>query len=245
LLNLFLDKFEAQDKDNQETIMAKNIHCDETPSFDQVNDVNWHEYYPRLLSLAKHFVYAYHIPCWDGQEEDIAEDVAQETMLRLIKRIYQSQQGMALPIHSLKSMATTIARNYVLDLGRHDRRVVRFSETVIMEVEAAMDELESPSEKATQQIFHEWVFLQVASEINGLPCKQRRAILMDLANRMNFDSQPTPLQLAFLALGISIQEYQRLPSKNSVERARHSSLLSLAYKRIARLSVIDNSYRAS
>ena len=225
--------------------MMKDVQRNETPSFDQVNDVNWHQYYPWLLTLARRFVYTYHIPCWDGQEEDIAEDVAQETMLRLIKRMYQSQQGMALPIHSLKSMATTIARNYVFDLRRHDRRVARFSETIVMDMEAAMDELESPSEKAIQQIFHEWVFLQIASEINRLPRKQRCAILMDLANRMNFDSQPTPLQLAFLTLGISLQEYRQLPPQNAVERARHSSLLSLAYKRIARLSVMNDADRAS
>lgn len=110
--------------------MTKDVQRDETPLFAQVDDVNWHEYYPWLLSIAKRVVYTYHVPCWDGQEEDIAEDVAAETMLRLIKRMYQSQQGMAQPIRSLKSMATTIARNYVLDLRRHDCRVVRFSETI-------------------------------------------------------------------------------------------------------------------
>ena len=222
--------------------MTKDVHHGETLSIDQVNDVNWCEYYPLLLSIAKRFVYVYRIPCWYGQEEDIAEDVAQETMFRMMKRVRQSQKGTALPIHSLKNMATTIARNYVLDLRRHDRRVVRLSQPGSLQVETSTGEHESPSEKATQQIFHEWVFLQIAREINRLPCKQRCAILIDLANRMNFDDQPTPLQLAFLAVGISLQDYQRLLSENSVERTRHSSLLSLAYKRITRLPIAGDSY---
>lgn len=219
--------------------MHSNVHCEETSSFDQVNYVNWHEYYPRLLSIAKRFVYVYHIPCWYGQEEDIAEDVAQETIVRMIKRIHKSQQGKAMPVNSMESMTTMIARNYVLDLRRHDRRVVRLAEITVKETEAHIGELENTSEKAIQQIFHEWVFLQVAYEIVRLPRKQRCAILIDLANRMSFDSQPTPLQKAFLTVGISLQEYQQLPSENSVKRARHSALLSLAYKRIARLPIID------
>lgn len=217
--------------------MSRKTFCAETTMFDQVDDVHWQEYYPRLLSIAKRFVYAYHIPCWNGQEEDIAEDVAQETMVRMFKRNNQSQQGTAVPIHSWKAMATTVARNYVLDLRRHDHRVVRISESSVMQAESCIDELESPAERAIQQLFHEWVFLQIANEINRLPRKQRCAILIDLANRMTFDSQPTPLQIAFLRAGISLQEHQQLLSENSRERTRHSALLSLAYKRIGRLSI--------
>ncbi len=163
-------------------------------------------------------------------------------MFRVTRRIRQSQQGTALPIRSLKNMATTIARNYTLDLRRHDRRVVRLSQSTTLQVETAACEHESPSEKATQQLFDEWVFLQIAREINRLPRKQRCAILIDLANRMSFDSQPTPLQMAFLTEGISLRDYQRLPSENTVERARHSSLVSLAYKRITRLPLGSESY---
>ena len=221
--------------------MSKDMHYHEAPCSNQVSDVNWREYYPWLLPIARRFVYFYHIPCWYGQEEDIAEDVAQETMLRMLKRIRQSQQGTALPIRSLQSMATTIARNYTLDLRRHDRRTVLLSQYTDIEMELSACEHESPSETATQQIFQEWVFLQIAREINRLPRKQRCAILIDLANHMDFDDQPTPLQMAFLAEGISLQDYQQLLSKDSIERARHSSLLSLAYKRITRLPIAGDS----
>lgn len=217
--------------------MTKNARYDATPSFDQVDDVNWHEYSPWLLSVAKRFVYVYRIPCWYGQEEDIAADVAQETMFRMIKRIRQSQQGTALPIHSLQSMAKTIARNYTLDLRRHDSRVVRLSQSAGMGIETSMCDDESPVERAVQQMFDEWTFLQIAREINRLPRKQRCAILIDLANRMDFYGQPTPLQMAFLTEGISLRDYQRPPSRDSVARARHSSLLSLAYKRITCLPI--------
>jgi hypothetical protein len=62
--------------------------------------------------------------------------------------------------------------------------------------------------------------------------KQRIALLIDLANRMDFDVRPTPLQKAFLEVGIRLQDYQQPIPKVPVERSRHASNTSLAYKRI-------------
>ena len=166
----------------------------------------------------------------------MAEDVAQETIRRMIQRIHKSVQGEAKPINSIEHMMTAIARNYVRDLRRRDRRMILSSDTSLQKMVTNMNELENTLETATEHIFHEWVFLQVAREIDQLPHKQRRAILTDLANRMSFNSQPTPLQAAFLMVGIDLQDYQQPISENSIERTRHAALLSLAYKRIAQLS---------
>ena len=59
----------------------------------------------------------------------------------------------------------------------------------------------------------------------------RTALLIDLANRMAFDAQPTALQKAFLEVGIRLQDYQQPPPKDTVGRSRHASNVSLAYKR--------------
>ncbi len=216
--------------------MDRNVHCDETFLFEPNNFVDWNNYYPKLLSISRCFVYMYHLACWRGQEEDMAEDVAQETIRRMIQRIHKSVQGKAKPINSVEHMMTTIARNYVRDLRRRDRRMVLSSDTSLQRIVTNMNELGNTLETATEHIFHEWVFLQVAREIDQLPHKQRRAILTDLANRMSFNSQPTPLQAAFLLVGIDLQDYQQPIPENSIERARHAALLSLAYKRIAQLS---------
>jgi len=63
--------------------------------------------------------------------------------------------------------------------------------------------------------------------------KQRKALLIDLANRMAFDTELTPLQKAFRAEGMDLRTYQCPPPTNPAERARHIALASLAYKRIA------------
>lgn len=205
-----------------------------TSSYDLLSGINWVEYYPRLIMVARRFVFRYRISCWYGQEEDIIEDVAQETVRRMIDRTLKAARGEASPIDSLEHMMIVIARNYVLDLRRHDRRVVRLTpDNEINERATNVDELESISEMVTEQLFYEWLFLQVAHEIIHLPCKQRRAILIELANRTSFSTQPTPLQEAFLSVGIDLQEYEQLLPENPVERARHASLVSLAYKRVS------------
>ena len=199
-----------------------------------ISDINWVEYYPRLITVARRFVYKYRLSCWYGQEEDIIEDVVQETVRRIIDRIQRATHGETSPIDSLEHMMVAIVRNYVLDLRRHDHRVVRLvRDNDAYEIASDVNELESMSEMVTDQVFNEWLFLQVAYEIIHLPCKQQRAILIDLANRMSFSAQPTPLQTAFLSQGIDLQDYKQLLPSNPVERARHASLASLAYKRVA------------
>jgi len=217
--------------------MVTTVHAREALQYDLGNDVEWIASYHKILSVARHFVYRYRIPCWYGQEEDLAEDVAQEAVRRMIERIQKAVRGEAVPIHSVEHMLVMIARNYILDLRRREYRVTRLSShcaTHAMEIRAS--DGESMTETATEHVYHEWLFLQLAREIARLPCKQRRAILIDLANRMSFNMEPTPLQAAFLSLEIDLRDYQQLLPENSVERARHASLVSLAYKRIANCS---------
>lgn len=211
--------------------MVTSEHTSKTSLFD--SHVDWIEYYTKLCSHARHFVYMYRVPCWYGQEEDIAEDVVQETMRRMIEYIHKSVQGKAKPVDSPEHMMVVIARNYVLDMRRHDRRITRISDNDGRTLETTTSKPEHVSEIAIEHVYLEWLFLQVAYEIKQLPRKQRRAILTDLANRMSFNRKPTPLQGAFLTVGIDLQDYQQSLPESPVERARHAALLSLAYKRIA------------
>jgi len=199
----------------------------------------WIELYPKLLSLCRRFVYMYWIPCWSGQEEDIANDVAQETARRLIDRSQKAVRGEATPIGSIENMMVIIALNYVRDLRRHDRRVIRIlSDDGLNEMSSDVKDLMSMSEVATENVYHERLFLLSAHEIAKFPYKQRRAILTDLANRMSFGKRPTALQIAFSIVGIDLQEYQQPLPENPIERARHTSLLYQAYKRLAQLSFL-------
>lgn len=82
---------------------------------------------------------------------------------------------------------------------------------------------------------NEQVLEWIAHEIVHFPLKQRQAILIDLANRMHFGAEPTPLQTAFLQVGIDLQEYRLSLPTDPIERSRHASLLSYAYKRLGQL----------
>ncbi len=218
-------------------LMNTSVQVYETSTYDLSSEINWTEYYPRLLAVARRLVYMYRIPAWYGQEENLAEDVTQETVRRMLERIQKAYRKEAPPINSPEHMAAIIARNYVLDLRRHDYRMVRLSaDNDTYDIGIDTNELESMSEIVTEHVYHEWLFLQVALEIAHLPSKQRKAILIDLANLTSFNTEPAPLQAALLAVGIDLQEHQQPLFENPVERARHASLLSLAYKRVTQIT---------
>ena len=48
-------------------------------------------------------------------------------------------------------------------------------------ISAIVNEPISMSEVATENAYSEWLFLAIALEIANFPCKQRRAMLIDLA----------------------------------------------------------------
>lgn len=77
--------------------MVTTVHAREALQYDLGNDVEWIASYHKILSVARHFVYRYRIPCWYGQEEDLAEDVAQEAVRRMIERIQKAVRGEAVP----------------------------------------------------------------------------------------------------------------------------------------------------
>lgn len=216
--------------------MATNTQIFMFPIDDPDPTINWAEYYPKLLFTAKCLVYKYRLPCWYGQEEDIAEDVAQETVWRTIERIKKAALGEASPIGSLEHMMVVIAKNYILDMRRREYRLVRLlSSNPTYERRIDVNDLESMSEIAIEHIYHEWLFRLIAHEIVQMPYKQRYALLIDLANRTSFETNPTSLQAALIAVGIGLQEYQQPLPISRVERLRHASLVSLAYKRLAQI----------
>jgi DNA-directed RNA polymerase specialized sigma24 family protein len=202
----------------------------------------WDELYPPLQSLAHYLVNTLPLPYWQGREADIADDIVQETMRRLLERIQKGQRGTAPPVKLARQMMTTIAFNYYRDLKRHERRLLRLDKYVYTsnppgESEGMLPilgglieqaDLEDVVEKADQEA----LFNHMAEAIRRFPKKQQRALLTDLANLMCFEDQPTALQAAFLRAGIELRNYRRSLPDNQRERSRHISLLSQAYKRV-------------
>ena len=207
-----------------------------------MSDTIWRNLYSDLHSLACYLVRTSPLPYWRGQEDDLADDIAQETVRRVIERAQKAERGEAAPIQSLKQMANTVAYNYYRDLKRHDYRLSRL-DTADMSTHFYPDDVPSGEyllDVVAEKVDQDHLFDRLAGEIGRFPAKQKQAILTDLANRMYFDEQPTSLQQSFLAVGIELRDYCQALPEDQRERGRHISLCSQAYKRIALLLLSDN-----
>ncbi len=201
------------------------------------SDGIWINLYSFLPFYAKRLVYSSGISSWRGQEDDIVEDIVQETIIRVLKCIRRTECGEGAPIGSPKALSIVIAHNYYEDLRRRDKRLLRSkSDECSSGVDVVLHSQFDPSELAINNLFREWLYIKLSQDIVKFPDKQRRALLVDIANLMHFDEKPTPLQQAFLNQKIRLQDYQQPLPVNSVERTRHASLVSLAYRRVSKLS---------
>ena len=212
-------------KDSQQRVADCDLYADAT----------WQSLYATLQPLAKRMVYAFRVPAWRGQENDIAADIVQETIRKLIERAQKAERREALPIYALKPMLKVIAYNFGKDMRRHDQRLSRIAEGEEAG-EQPLDDTESTEERATENAYREVLFTEIASEIARFPAKQRQALLTDLANHMSFELQSTPLQNAFLKAGIQLQDYQHLLPATNDERNKYTSLLAHAYRRVSTLA---------
>ena len=201
------------------------------------DEIPWQELYPLLRPFVKRWVYSSHVPSWKGQEDDVVEDIVQEAMMRLYKYAQLAEQGEVDPIETIEHLLKVVAHNYCRDLQRREQRLLRLSLDDCTYGEAVdSTNIADASELATNKVYQEWLFEKLSHEVVNFPYKQREALLKDIANRMFFDKQPTPLQQAFRNVGIQLQNYQGSLPINSVERTRYASLLSLAYKRVSKVT---------
>jgi DNA-directed RNA polymerase specialized sigma24 family protein len=192
----------------------------------------WVALYSLLLPLAKRWVYTAHICSWAGQEIDIAWDI----VLVSIQRTYEynlKAQSENIPIVSFQRLSIRIAKNYFQDLRRKDSRLQPFNRDGCSLVEYTVHDETNIAEVVLDKLHEEWLFREIAKEIATYPPKMREAMLIDIAIRMDFDAQPTPLQAAFLEVGIQLQDYAELLPQDPIMRSRHASLVSLGYKKLA------------
>lgn len=192
-----------------------------------------------LLSFLR--LYAWRLVCaadieiWRGQRRDVVEDIVQETVWRTIERARRAHAGELPPIDSLKGFMTIIARHYCIDLQRRDSHLRReVPGAACAEYDFAAGERTNLLDLAIERLSQEELFARLARCVARFPRKQRDALLTNLANRMLFDEEPSTLQSTFLAEGINLRTYQRPLPDDPAERARHASLVNIAYKRVAR-----------
>ncbi|HEY1348845.1 MAG TPA: hypothetical protein VGF67_04390 [Ktedonobacteraceae bacterium] len=197
--------------------------------------INWSESYPQLHRQTRRLVAHMKIANWQGQEEDIAWDIVQESMRKVFEYMRKAERNAEQPVQSLAGLLRTTAQNSTLDLRRREKRL--FRDTTALEYGFA-DHEASFSEVATENVYHERLFGILAHAIAHFPRKQRQALLTDLAERMAFGEQPTTLQAAFQAEGIYLEEYRRCRPLSTLERNRNAALLYQAYRRLKNLEEV-------
>lgn len=205
------------------------------------DDELWTDLYFLLRPLAKVWAYNAGVPIWKGQEHDIAEDIVQTALLKLLGYIKETREN-GTAIDSLEHLSVVIAKHSFLDMRRRELRLQHFShDTSMPREQLSLDRLTDPStdpsQEAEEKIYEEWLLAISARTITAFSKKLRAAILADLANNSYFDDEPTALQQAFLAVGIRLQDHQRAPSADPAERGRQSALRSLAYKRLSQANI--------
>jgi DNA-directed RNA polymerase specialized sigma24 family protein len=206
---------------------------------DLSSDESLSKLYHSTRHRVKRLVHSSNIASWHGQEYDIVEDHVQEAVVRTWKFSQQAVHREVRPLGSPEAMCITIARHYSIDRMRQSRRFVRREQNnYTPEAQIVRYHQVDPLEEVIDKAFEESLLLMLPSEILEFPEKQRTALLIDLANRMDFDGDPTPLQQAFLNVGIQMRNYQIPLPTDPVELNRHRSLVSIAYKRLKELSSI-------
>lgn len=200
---------------------------------DEKNDEFWTNLYNLLVPLARCWTFRAGVAVWKGQEWDVAEDIVQMAIVKIFQYIAEARRNNT-PIVSLEHLSIVITKHCFLDLRRREMRLLHFAhdETELHE-QPSLDLLVDPSQEAEEKLYEEWLLEASARAIAAFSNKLRAAILVDLANRSCFGEQPTALQQAFMTVGVCLQDYQRASSQDPAERARQSTLRSLAYKRLA------------
>lgn len=200
-------------------------------------DENWNNLYCRLRPLARAWAYSAGVPNWKGQENDIAEDIVQGSLLKLFQYLSTCRENGTV-IGSLEHLSLVIAKHCFLDMRRRELRFQRFSyNSDVLSEQLSLERLTDPAQEAEEKLYEEWLLAASATTIAAFSTKLRAAILADLANNSCFDAEPSVLQQAFLAQGVQLQDYQRAPSTDPAERGRQSALRSLAYKRISQACI--------
>jgi len=204
-------------------------------SIDESLSKLYHATQPRV----KRIVHLCGISSWRGQEYDIVEDHAQEAVIRTWEFSQKAARGETGPLVSPEAMCMTIARHYSIDRMRQSRRFIRLEQNNCASEACIVRKYQiDPLEEVVDQAYEESLLLMLPAKIIEFPTKQRRALLVDLANRMDFDEEPSPLQQAFLNVGIRLQDYQQALPEDPVQLSRHRTLVSIAYKRIANLPCV-------
>ncbi|HEY0752414.1 MAG TPA: hypothetical protein VGD98_00425, partial [Ktedonobacteraceae bacterium] len=192
-------------------------------------EVDWEKCSQQLYEKIRSKVYEMNLPRWKGEEKDVAWDAVQDGVRKYLEEQHKIAEGTKKPIENLEKWLYITALNCLRD---RRRREVRLCPETAHDSAVLVDNRPHLSDIAVENVYEEGLFDLAVKRIAYFPTKQRGAILEDLANLMNFDEKPTPLQAAFRAKSIRIEEYCNFQPHNKKERSCHAALLYQAYMRV-------------
>ena len=202
-------------------------------SVSQVNsDINWHILYNQLTDIVSIWVRSAHLPTWKAQRDDIVDEIVQETIVRVLKRIRRGESGELSPVYAVEALGLRIAYNFFIDIMRHDRRLVPATHQDGTEYVFPEQDEENYTEVALDNVFTAALFRLVVAEIALFSPKLRRAVLVDLTSRMSFQGEATLLQQAFRDEGIDLEQYRCPASSDPAAYARQASLACIGFKKL-------------
>jgi len=201
---------------------------------DASSEAIWMSLYQKLRPYVRKFVYSRRFSLSKGQENDVIEDLLQEAVIHVFKYVKRASEGLVAPIDSLERFGYTTALNVCRDWWRKERRMQLYQSLDDGAPEYVLNRawILNPEEIALNLVYQEWIFMKAARDIARFPRKTRQALLIELAERIFFDDESTPLQKAFLQQGIRLADYQGLKPTDPKLRSRHNSLANHAFNRV-------------
>jgi len=192
----------------------------------------WQKLDKKLLSYIKKCLYTYHIIHWLGAEPELADDVLQETYLRVLR--FTHLKDKAPSINNFEAFCKTTANRYILDMYRKDKRLVgSLDDANFSSTHVAISLAQDPAELVFADMSLYSIMLTFSQIVKRFPKKQQVAILIDLARNADFDEDnPGPLERAMYAVGIQLRDYYCPLPHDPVLRNRHNALVYLSYQRL-------------
>lgn len=187
----------------------------------QMRESIWRSIYETLAPSVRGLVYSSSIPSWHGQENEIADDIVQETLSRVVGCLVVQRKGDS----SDESMIGWLSMSIADELLR-EQRLLEKRITHLNTLEEQKEEVDGSEE--VREMF-EWII----QEICQLPSNQQRALLVDLANQIGMDEAPVAFLEALQEKGIHLSDYQQPLIFSLNERRRTNELASYAYKNLS------------
>jgi len=214
--------------------MVVQVSSSPTSDYGYCNEQLWSLLYTALRSVIRGWIYSSKVPSWRGQEQDLAEDILQETVVRIFYYAQQAEQEGIQEIHHVTSFGRTIAYRHFVDLRRKALNLTCLETIDGTERGALAPPMGSddPADEVVECLWLTSLFVVVGIIVASFPKGQRTALLVDLAKRVDPLENDSPLQSAFSQAGITLQDYLQYLPRTQQERTRQTALLSVAYRRL-------------